>query len=303
MQKKASIHATYVCALWDLLFFATDVAFLIQQMLLFSLGLDDAMENRLPLIMNLTQGSSYICVSTESVFLFSGASGQIKAARMSLYIGNYVALCYEKRIGGTGERTASIKQTIKIHSNTDDFDFDEKCIVLILGESFLSAFDRTGERVRQAHILHEDIVTVLLDGITSSECPLYDLNAIANLVAIGIYKKVLDTDYERIRTVILKNYQDPNFCLESLASCVYMSRRKVQYVLARNGQNFLECINDIRVSRLYDKVIKCYAIDLEEISHSCGFKSLVSANRVFSKRFGESLSSFKKKQKQNSLVA
>lgn len=96
-------------------------------------------------------------------------------------------------------------------------------------------------------------------------------------------------DSRRIRTVMeyLKaNYHRP-VRLGEMAALVNMSEPSFsRFIKRRTGYNFVDCLNDIRISAASRLLIDERANTIAEIAYRCGFNNLSNFNRIFKKRKG-----------------
>lgn len=104
------------------------------------------------------------------------------------------------------------------------------------------------------------------------------------------FSKLEDTyDSRRIRTVmeyLNSNYQHP-VRLSEMAELVNMSEPSFSRFIKRHtGYNFVDCLNNIRISAASRLLIDEPASTIAEIAYKCGFNNLSNFNRIFKKRKG-----------------
>ena len=99
------------------------------------------------------------------------------------------------------------------------------------------------------------------------------------------------SDYERVYSAIQNNFKDPTFSIEMLSKNVFMSKRKLQYVLSKNGVSFKFLCNDLRLAYLLKNIDKFN--DINELIFRSGFKNALSANKVFKDKFGMTVKKYK----------
>lgn len=96
-------------------------------------------------------------------------------------------------------------------------------------------------------------------------------------------------DSRRVRTVmeyLNKNYQRP-IRLSEMAERVNMSEPSFsRFIKRRTGTNFIDCLNNIRISSASRLLIDEPANSISEIAYKCGFNNLSNFNRIFKKRKG-----------------
>lgn len=101
------------------------------------------------------------------------------------------------------------------------------------------------------------------------------------------FSKLEDTyDSRRIRTVmeyLNNNYQRP-VRLSEMATLVNMSEPSFsRFIKLRTGYNFIDCLNNIRISAASRLLIDEPANTIAEIAYKCGFNNLSNFNRIFKK--------------------
>lgn len=104
------------------------------------------------------------------------------------------------------------------------------------------------------------------------------------------FSKLEDTyDSRRVRTVmeyLNNNYQRP-VRLGEMAALVNMSEPSFsRFIKRRTGFNFIDCLNNIRISAASRLLIDEPANTIAEIAFKCGFNNLSNFNRIFKKRKG-----------------
>lgn len=111
------------------------------------------------------------------------------------------------------------------------------------------------------------------------------------------FSKQQDTyDSRRVRKVmdyINANYRRP-IRLGEMAAMVNMSEPSFsRFIKRRTGYNFIDCLNNIRVSAAARLLIDEPANTIAEIAYKCGFNNLSNFNRMFKKYKGHTPHDFR----------
>ena len=104
------------------------------------------------------------------------------------------------------------------------------------------------------------------------------------------FSKLEDTyDSRRVRTImeyLNSNYHRP-VRLSEMAALVNMSEpSSSRFIKRRTGYNFIDCLNNIRISAASRRLIDEPANTIAEIAFKCGFNNLSNFNRIFKKYKG-----------------
>ena len=104
------------------------------------------------------------------------------------------------------------------------------------------------------------------------------------------FSKLEDTyDSRRVRTImeyLNSNYHRP-VRLSEMAALVNMSEPSFsRFIKRRTGYNFIDCLNNIRISAASRRLIDEPANTIAEIAFKCGFNNLSNFNRIFKKYKG-----------------
>ena len=82
------------------------------------------------------------------------------------------------------------------------------------------------------------------------------------------------------------NYHRP-VRLSEMAALVNMSEPSFsRFIKRRTGYNFIDCLNNIRISAASRRLIDEPANTIAEIAFKCGFNNLSNFNRIFKKYKG-----------------
>lgn len=112
----------------------------------------------------------------------------------------------------------------------------------------------------------------------------------ARVLSHTVFAHTKDTyEGKRIRKVmdfLGTNYRKPIKLLE-VASLISMSEASFsRFIKLHTGKNFVECLNDIRISAATRRLVDEPAVTIAEIAYTCGFNNLSNFNRIFKKKKG-----------------
>lgn len=112
----------------------------------------------------------------------------------------------------------------------------------------------------------------------------------ARILSHSIFAHVQDNyDSRRVKKVmefLSANYKEP-IKLQEMASMVNMSEASFsRFIKLRTGKNFVDCLNDIRISAAVRDLVDSPGASVAEIAYSCGFNNLSNFNRIFKKKKG-----------------
>ncbi len=86
--------------------------------------------------------------------------------------------------------------------------------------------------------VHDKLICDLIISIKKSSTPEFLLSAIANLVAVEYRELSEKTKFQSVVEAVEANYLDDDFSLDTLSRKVFMSRRKLQYILSSENVFF-----------------------------------------------------------------
>lgn len=90
----------------------------------------------------------------------------------------------------------------------------------------------------------------------------------------------------KIMEYLGNNYKKPIRLIE-VATLVNMSEASFsRFIKLRTGKNFVDCLNDIRISVSSRRLVDEPTVSISEIAYSCGFNNLSNFNRIFKKKKG-----------------
>jgi AraC-like DNA-binding protein len=122
----------------------------------------------------------------------------------------------------------------------------------------------------------------------------------------SIFAKGVNTyDSRRIKVVmdhLSVNYKKP-IKLIDVASMVNMSEASFsRFIKLRTGKNFIDCLNDIRVSAASRHLIDEPTSTIAEIAYKSGFNNLSNFNRIFKKKRGYTPQEFREQYMKRKII-
>ncbi len=141
-------------------------------------------------------------------------------------------------------------------------------------------------------------IVYVFNGLKTSNKPTLEMRIISKLLKAGSYSNPVNLECIKISRVILEHSNDINFNLSCLCNEVYMSKRKVQYILSDNNTSFKDILLNARVKTLKNTINVGTSKSLSALVQECGFGSLNSANKAFHNHYGLSVSEYKKSREQ-----
>ncbi|MFZ3464920.1 helix-turn-helix domain-containing protein [Vibrio harveyi] len=143
----------------------------------------------------------------------------------------------------------------------------------------------------------------LLESKAHQECKLI---SIFDIILDFLEKEICDTkmtkDFQTALKVIRENVDKENLSLEFLAERLFFSRSKTQKIFYENNTTFREEIQRIRTELMCQKIGEDPSASLQDVIELVGYKSLGSADKIFKKLKGVSISKYKKTIKDNSCI-
>lgn len=134
----------------------------------------------------------------------------------------------------------------------------------------------------------------VFNGLKDSNKPVLEMKIISKLIKAGSFYKQINLECMKISKLIVEHSNDIKFNLSDLCDEVYMSKRKVQYILSDNKTSFKDLLLNARVKKLKNAINVGTSKSLGVLVQECGFGSLNSANKAFHNYFGLSVSEYKK---------
>ncbi|MDK9782324.1 AraC family transcriptional regulator [Vibrio sp. B172a] len=189
------------------------------------------------------------------------------------------------------------KKQISLENDIRNVDLSESTQVVCIGKKTLEKSVIDTESFIQKKPIYNGVITDVFKSISvKNNNTIYEIYAITNLVLASsiLTQKPKDLDYERIILAIKENACDEEYNLDKLCKHVFMSRRKVQYVLKEHDTSFLVELNNCRLDNLNTILLTTKNVKIDKAAITAGFKNASSANRLLKKRTGSSISAMYK---------
>lgn len=112
----------------------------------------------------------------------------------------------------------------------------------------------------------------------------------SRILSHSVFAHVQDNyDSRRVKKVMeyLSLHYKEAVKLQEVASMVSMSEASFsRFIKLRTGKNFVDCLNDIRISAAIRELVDNPGTSIAEIAYTCGFNNLSNFNRIFKKKKG-----------------
>ncbi|MUK48757.1 helix-turn-helix domain-containing protein [Aliivibrio fischeri] len=136
------------------------------------------------------------------------------------------------------------------------------------------------------------LINSLFESIKTTKRPIYALLSLVNFIGSEIYICHKKEKFEEIKRVIKTNASNAHFNLNELCSIIFMSKRKVQYIISDNNQTFLHLLHQYRVDELKSLIKQNGKMPILTISYLSGFSCYATANRTFKHHVGMSIKDY-----------
>ncbi|MHA6607416.1 hypothetical protein [Photobacterium damselae] len=130
--------------------------------------------------------------------------------------------------------------------------------------------------------LHEDI---------NDEADAITVMALKHLALLSLTRKKTISDFYKIKQFIYSNIRNSDLSLDYLSDNLFMSRRKIQYILSRNDTSYGSLVDDIRFEILSQEDLSL-GLTFQQILSKAGVKNIATANRIFMKKVGKKMRDF-----------
>lgn len=115
--------------------------------------------------------------------------------------------------------------------------------------------------------------------------------SLKHMALLSLTQNKTISDYSKIKQFIFTNIKNTSLSLDYLSDNLFMSRRKIQYILSRNNTTYGLLVDDIRFDILSQE--KLYpGVTLQQILIKAGIKNIATANRIFLKKVGIKMRDF-----------
>lgn len=196
----------------------------------------------------------------------------------------------------SGAETRRLNCLTIYNANYDSFkpiQFNYTDHIVAIREDFFDAVEAPAIMLGGFSNVHDKLICDLIISIKKSSTPEFLLSAIANLVAVEYRELSEKTKFQSVVEAVEANYLDDDFSLDTLSRKVFMSRRKLQYILSSENVFFLDLVNSYRISHLKALLQQNPSFSLTRLVSDSGFKNTAAANRVIKKHLNISLKELK----------
>ncbi|GEK16083.1 helix-turn-helix domain-containing protein [Aliivibrio fischeri] len=136
------------------------------------------------------------------------------------------------------------------------------------------------------------LINNLFESIKITKKPIYTLLSLVNFLGSDICRNKKDDIFEKIKHTIKINSYNANFNLEELCSIIFMSKRKVQYIISSNNTTYLKLLHQYRIENLKNLIMENKNISILKMSYISGFANYSTANRLFKNYVGISIKDY-----------
>ncbi|MCG3812212.1 helix-turn-helix transcriptional regulator [Photobacterium damselae] len=120
--------------------------------------------------------------------------------------------------------------------------------------------------------------------------------ALKHLALLSLTQKKAVSDFNKIKQFIFSNIMNPELSLDLISAKLFMSRRKIQYILSRNSTSYGYLIDDIRFQILSNKEFS--DLSIKQILDKAGLTNIATANRIFLKKVGMTMREYLSNEKE-----
>jgi AraC-like DNA-binding protein len=256
--------------------------------------------------LKLVNSSISFFLERDNLFFLCGFEGNISSSIIEGYYNKFIVVVANPKnkrlLNVHTNEYVNINDSIVMYTGGYSVVIDSGSQVLVINQEFFRNINITKFPVGLIEHVHGALIKRLFELIKHSDNPIYEILALANIVGVDNYRVDVNNQLVKIRQVIEDNYRNEDFNLDNLCRLVYMSKRKVQYILSDGGVSFLELLNGYRVEVLRGLLLKEPRTAVEILSINAGFNNQNTANRVFKSKFGVSISEFKRNIKSSLLI-
>ncbi|ELV8773603.1 helix-turn-helix domain-containing protein [Vibrio harveyi] len=233
---------------------------------------------------------SSVSIILKDIVYLSNISGNLSFRALSSIMDNPIVVVYSPSniLGsdvGSGEVREFRKGILVYHGNLD-LVLGASSHLVVISQSFFRELGMPEFPVGVIQHVHESIIFSLMNSVSKSGKPEYEIMALANIIGVDNYKAEVNLNYKKIVDCIERYGLNCDFNLEFLCSCAHMSRRKAQYIISEHETTFLELLHNFRVRKLKDLLKNESSTAHSVLVERVGFKNISSANRIFQKITG-----------------
>ncbi|GEK15981.1 helix-turn-helix domain-containing protein [Aliivibrio fischeri] len=176
---------------------------------------------------------------------------------------------------------------IIIYTFDRDLTIDNEDQLLIIHKNF---YQNLGVPSFNHYSINSLLIHNLFESIKITKKPIYTLLSLVNFIGSDIYQK--DDIFEKIKNTIEINSDNANFNLEELCSIIFMSKRKVQYIISSNNTTYSQLLQQYRIYKLKNLIMENKNISILKMSFISGFANYSTANRLFKHYVGVSIKDY-----------
>ncbi len=233
---------------------------------------------------------SSVSIILKDIVYLSDVSGRLSFKSLSSILDNPIVVVYSPSdILGYDLSSSEVKEFKKgmlVYYGNLDLVLGTPSHLVVISQGFFKELGMPEFKMGVIHHIHEDIIFSLMNSVSKSGKPEYEIMALANIIGVDNYKAEVNYNYKKIVGCIEKHGLSCNFNLGYLCSCAHMSRRKVQYIISEHETTFLELLHNFRVRKLKDLLKNEPGTAHSVLIERVGFKNISSANRIFHKVTG-----------------
>ena len=179
---------------------------------------------------------------------------------------------------------------------------DTMAVLLIFPHKLLPSFVRVG--IRELYAIPSFYIPIVNDLMTSfvSESGFSNCKIVTAMEMLCDWLEEVKenayngekNDYHKALELIEKNIEYEDMSLDFLASKLYFSRSKTQKLFFDNNTTFRNELRRVRIKKICLKIQNNPYVSLEQAVFDVGYKNISSADKIFKKEKGISISKYRK---------
>lgn len=247
---------------------------------------------------NLSEVSDCFSLEVDNLLYFSGFSGVISSSVITRFYLEFIVVVInpiKKSLFDTNSREyAGNNNDLILHSGGYNISINYSSQVLIVDQMFFRNINTPKFPSGLIEHVHDALIRRLFEAVKCSDRPVYEILALANIIGVDNYQTNINNQLIKIKKLIEDNSTSEGFNLGQLCGLMYMSKRKVQYILSDANTSFLELLNGYRIEDLRALLLKEPITATDILVDKAGFNNQITANRLFKRKLGVSISEFKR---------
>ncbi|PSU89905.1 hypothetical protein C0W42_08945 [Photobacterium kishitanii] len=191
----------------------------------------------------------------------------------------------------------------KIHYNSKGFSkyviapMGRNCTldVTITSKSYIICYDLTEEIYQEScsglyNFInpYDYIVAQLCSSLKGND--VITITALKHLALLSLTHKKTIPDFNRIEEFIFTHIRNTDLSLDLVAESLFMSRRKIQYILNKNNTTYGHLVDSIRFQIFSSEEVS--GLSIQQILLLAGVRNISTANRIFLKKSGMTMREF-----------